>query len=199
MTERTRRLRAESLSAEPSLSSERAMLLTEFYRDNEGRHPVPILRALAFRHLCEHKAIWIGEDELIVGERGPRPKAVPTFPELTCHSLEDLKILDACDKTRYRVPAECLDDYERVVIPFWRERSLREHLFEALPEQWHRLYEAGVFTEFMEQRAPGHAVLDDKIYRRGLQELKGEIAVTLAGLDDLDPETPVTRDALRSK
>ncbi len=198
MTERTRRLRAESLSAEPSLSSERAMLLTEFYRANEGRHPVPILRALAFRHLCEHKTIWIGEDELIVGERGPRPKAVPTFPELTCHSLEDLRILDARDKTRYRVPAECLDDYERVVIPFWRGRSMRDHLFEALPEQWHRLYEAGVFTEFMEQRAPGHAVLDDKIYRRGLNEMKGEIAVTLAGLDDLDPETPDRRDALRS-
>jgi len=50
----------------------------------------------------------------------------------------------------------------------------------------------------MEQRAPGHAVLDDKIYRRGLTEMKGEIAVTLAGLDDMDPETPGRRDALRS-
>jgi len=198
MTDRTRRLRAESLSAEPSLSSERAILLTEFYRENEGRHPVPILRALAFQHLCEQKTVWIGEDELVVGERGPRPKAVPTFPELTCHSLEDLRILDAREKTRYRVPTECLDDYERVVIPFWRGRSMRDHLFAALPERWHHLYEAGVFTEFMEQRAPGHAVLDDKIYRRGLKELKGEIAVALAGLDDLDPETPGRRDSLRS-
>jgi len=174
------------------------MLLTEFYRENEDLHPVPILRALAFQHLCEHKTIWIGEEELIVGERGPSPKAVPTFPELTCHSLEDLRILDAREKTRYRVPDECLDDYEHTVIPFWTERSLRGQLFEALPEEWHGLYEAGVFTEFMEQRAPGHAVLDDKIYRRGLKEMKGEIAVTLAGLDDMDPETPGRRDALRS-
>ena len=181
MTDRTRRLREESLSAEPSLSSERAMLLTEFYRENEDLHPVPILRALAFQHLCEHKTIWIGEEELIVGERGPSPKAVPTFPELTCHSLEDLRILDAREKTRYRVPDECLDDYEHTVIPFWTERSLRGQLFEALPEEWHGLYEAGVFTEFMEQRAPGHAVLDDKIYRRGLKEMKGEIAVTPCG------------------
>ncbi len=198
MTDRTRRLREESLSADPSLSSERAMLLTEFYRENEGLHPVPILRALAFQHLCEHKTIWIGEKELIVGERGPSPKAVPTFPELTCHSLEDLRILDAREKTRYRVPDECFDDYEHTVIPYWTKRSLRGQLFEALPEEWHRLYEAGLFTEFMEQRAPGHAVLDDKIYRRGLTEMKGEIAVTLAGLDDMDPETPGRRDALRS-
>jgi formate C-acetyltransferase len=198
MTDRTRRLREESLLAEPSLSSERAMLLTEFYREHEGFHTVPILRALAFQYVCEHKTIWIGADELIVGERGPRPKAVPTFPELTCHSLEDLRILDAREKTRYRVPGECLDDYERVIIPFWTDRSLRGQLFDSLSDEWHRLYEAGVFTEFMEQRAPGHAVLDDKIYRRGLQEMKGDIAVALAGTDDRDPETPARRDTLRS-
>lgn len=198
MTDRTKRLREESLSAEPSLSSERAMLLTEFYRENEGRYPVPILRALAFQYVCEHKTIWIGADELIVGERGPRPKAVPTFPELTCHSLEDLRILDAREKTRYRVPGDCFDDYEREVIPFWSQRSLRGQLFQALPEEWHRLYAAGVFTEFMEQRAPGHAVLDDKIYRRGLRDMKGDIAVALAGMDDRDPETPARRDTLQS-
>ncbi len=198
MTDRTRRLREESLSAEPSLSSERAMLLTEFYRENEGLHPVPILRALAFQYVCEQETIWMGQDELIVGERGPRPKAVPTFPELTCHSLEDLQVLDSREKTRYRVPAGCFEDYREVVIPYWKSRSLRGQLFSALPENWHRLYEAGVFTEFMEQRAPGHAVLDDKIYRRGLREMKGDIAVALAGLDDRDPETPVRRDSLRS-
>ncbi len=198
MTDRTRRLREESLLAETSLSSERAMLLTEFYRENEGLHPVPILRALAFQHVCEHKTIWIGADELIVGERGPRPKAVPTFPELTCHSLQDLRILDAREKTRYRVPDECFDDYERVIIPFWTQRSLRGQLFDSLSDDWHRMYAAGVFTEFMEQRAPGHAVLDDKIYRRGLKEMKGDMTVALAGLDDRDPETPVRRDTLRS-
>jgi formate C-acetyltransferase len=174
------------------------MLLTEFYRENEGRYPVPILRALAFQYVCENKTIWIGTDELIVGERGPRPKAVPTFPELTCHSLEDLRILDAREKTRYRVPGDCFDDYEREVIPFWSHRSLRGQLFQALPEKWHRLYAAGVFTEFMEQRAPGHAVLDDKIYRRGLQDMKGDIAVALAGMDDRDPGTAARRDTLRS-
>ncbi len=198
MTDRTRRLRAESLSAEPSLSGERAMLLTEFYRENEGRHPIPILRALAYRQLCERRTLWIGEGELIVGERGPRPKAVPTFPELTCHSLEDLRILDAREKTRYAVPAQCFEDYERDVIPFWHGRSLRDHLFEALPAEWHRLYEAGVFTEFMEQRAPGHAVLDDKIYRRGLNATKGDIAAALVELDGHGPEATGRRNALRS-
>ena len=198
MTDRTKRMRAASLEETPTLSSERAVLITEFYQEHEGRHPTPVLRALSFAHLCEHQAIWIGEDELIVGERGPRPKAVPTFPELTCHSLEDLKILDSREKTRYRVPERCFEDYERVVIPFWKGRSLRDRLFSALPAGWHRLYEAGVFTEFMEQRAPGHAVLDGKIYRRGLRQVKGDIAVGLARLDGSDPELESKRDALRA-
>jgi formate C-acetyltransferase len=183
MNARTRRLRQESLDAVPTLSGERAALLTEFYRDNLGRWSAPVLRARAFYDLCERKTIWIGDGELIVGERGPRPKAVPTYPELTCHSLEDLAILDSRPKTSYRVPTECVELYERTVIPFWRGRSLRDRMFAMLPEEWRAAYDAGVFTEFMEQRAPGHTVLDDKIYRKGMLGFKADIARALAALD----------------
>jgi formate C-acetyltransferase len=183
MNERTTRLRRESLDAVPSLDPERALLMTAFYREHLGRHAVPILRALAFKHLCEHKTVWIGEGELIVGERGPRPKAVPTYPELTCHSVEDLRILDTRAKTRYRVPETMIEAYARDIIPYWRGRSLRDQIFAVLPREWHEAYEAGVFTEFMEQRAPGHTVLDGKIYGRGLRDFQADIAAAKAELD----------------
>jgi trans-4-hydroxy-L-proline dehydratase len=183
MNARTARLRQESLDAVPTISSERAELMTAFYRDNLGRYSAPVLRARAFLHLCERQTIWIGDGELIVGERGPRPKVVPTFPELTCHSLEDLRILDTRPKTSYRVPPECFEAYEKTIIPFWRGRSLRDRMFELLPEEWHAAYRAGVFTEFMEQRAPGHTVLDDKIYRKGMRDFQREISGALARLD----------------
>jgi formate C-acetyltransferase len=183
MNERTERLRKESLEAVPTISCERAELMTEFYRENLGRWSPPVMRARAFKLLCERKTIWIGDGELIVGERGPRPKAVPTYPELTCHSLEDLRILDSRPLTWYRVPPECLEAYEKTVIPYWRGRSLRDRMFELLPPEWHAAYRAGVFTEFMEQRAPGHTVLDDKIYRKGMFDFKAEIAQALAALD----------------
>jgi pyruvate-formate lyase len=199
MNERTRRLRQASLEAEPSLSSERAELLTDFYQAELGRHSVPVLRALAFRHLCQHKTLHLGPEELIVGERGPAPKVVPTYPELTCHSLDDLEILDSRPKTRYRVPAECREAYRARVIPYWRGRSMRDRIFAALPRDWHAAYEAGIFTEFMEQRAPGHTVLDDKIYAKGMLDFKLDIADTLAGLDLLgDPEGQDKQEALRA-
>jgi len=197
MNDRTARLRQASLDAVPTISAERALLLTEFYRDHLGRHSTPVLRALAYAHLCEHKTIWIGDEELIVGERGPAPKQVPTYPELTCHSLDDLRILDARPLTSYRVPAECLEAYERTVIPFWQGRSLRDRMFERLPEDWKQAYAVGAFTEFMEQRAPGHTVLDDKIYRRGLLDFKADIARSLAALDFVaDPEAADKREQL---
>ncbi|HKZ91899.1 MAG TPA: trans-4-hydroxy-L-proline dehydratase [Candidatus Limnocylindrales bacterium] len=177
MKERVRRLREESLAARPCISAERALLMTEVYREQSDRHPAPVLRAIAFRELCARQSIWIGPDELIVGERGPFPKATPTYPELTCHSLEDLRILDAREKVSYAVDDEVLRAYEDVVIPFWRGRSLRDRIFDQLPKDWHALYDAGLFTEFMEQRAPGHTAADGKLYRSGLCEMKARVAL----------------------
>ncbi len=197
MNERTSRLRRQSLDTRPGISPERAALITAFYQENAGRYSTPVMRAKAFLHLCQKKTIYIGEGELIVGERGPRPKCVPTFPELTCHSVEDLEILNSRPLTHYDVDADCLRIYREQVIPYWRGRSMRDRLFAALPADWHAAYGAGLFTEFMEQRAPGHTVLDDKIYRKGMLDIKKDIAVALAQLDFLnDPQALDKREAL---
>lgn len=198
MTGRTKRLRQESLSAEPAISAERALLLTEFYRENEGRWSIPVMRAKSFHYLCEKKSIYLGEGELIVGERGPAPKLVPTYPELTCHTLDDLRILNSRDKTSYRVDEACLKSYGDTVLPYWGSRSLRDRIFEALPAEWHQAYQVGIFTEFMEQRAPGHTVLDDKIYRKGLLDFKKDITQSIAALDfTSDPEAYNKREELK--
>ena len=157
------------------------------------------MRARSFHYLCQHKTIYLGECELIVGERGPQPKMVPTYPELTCHSLEDLRILNSRPKTSYAVPEECLNVYEEKIIPYWRGRSMRDKLFAALSTEWKEAYDAGLFTEFMEQRAPGHTVLDDKIYGKGLLDFKREIAAATAALDFLgDPQAYARREQLRA-
>jgi len=197
MSERTTRLRQTSLAAQPKISHERAFLLTEFYRTCEGKYSIPVMRARSFLHLCERKTIYLGDDELIVGERGPEPKAVPTYPELTCHSVEDLRILNSRPKTNYIVADETLEIYAKRIIPYWQGRSMRDKIFAAMSEPWIEAYEAGVFTEFMEQRAPGHTVLDDKIYRRGLRNFKHEIATAIAALDFVhDAEAYARREQL---
>jgi formate C-acetyltransferase len=199
MNERVKRLRHLSFETAPSFSAERAVLVTEFYRENAGRYSVPVLRALNFKNLCEKKTIYIGEDELIVGERGPAPKAVSTFPELTCHSVEDLEVLHTRPMQRYLVDPKDVELYRNVVIPYWKGRSMRDRAFAEIPQGWKDLYEAGLFTEFMEQRAPGHTSLDGTIYRKGMLDFKKEIAETRAALDFLnDPEATEKDEELKA-
>jgi len=184
MNERIRRLLRESMDAVPQVSAERAKLLTQFYSEPEAQgHSVPVTRALAFAYLLKHKSISIGDDELIVGERGPAPKATPTYPELCSHSEDDLRLLDGRLRTPFTVSDDAMNVLTSEVIPFWRGRSMREKVFAAMTPEWHRAFDAGVFTEFMEQRSPGHAVLDDKIYHHGLFDLINKIDDVLAHID----------------
>jgi len=198
MNERIKRLREESYETPVTLDYERAEIITDFYRENIGKYSVPVMRALAFKELCAKKTIYIGKDELIVGERGPKPKCVSTYPELTCHSLEDLEILDTREKNPYKVSEECKRVYKEKVIPFWKGRSMRERIFEQLDDEWKDAYAAGIFTEFMEQRAPGHTTLDGKFYKKGLEDFKKEIDESIASLDFLnDPEATKKREQLK--
>ncbi|MDY4551928.1 MAG: trans-4-hydroxy-L-proline dehydratase [Parabacteroides sp.] len=198
MNDRIKRLRKESFEAEPSLSIERALIETAFYKENYGKYPIPVLRAMNFYEICKKKTIYIGEGELIVGERGPKPKAVPTFPELTCHSVEDLHVLNTRELQRYTISQEDIDTYEREVIPYWKGRTQRERIFGHVPHEWRAAYEAGLFTEFMEQRAPGHTAMDGKMYKTGLLDVKARIEGELAKLDFLnDPEATDKQEELQ--
>ncbi|MBT8383630.1 MAG: glycyl radical protein [Ignavibacteria bacterium] len=184
MNERIKKLREKSLNTEETISIERARMLTEFYSSGEAEKlSVPVSRAKAFQYILEHKELYIGEDELIVGERGPSPKATPTFPELCTHSLEDFDILHKREKISFKVDEETKSYQSENVIPFWSGRSIRDRILNEMDENWKDAYSAGIFTEFMEQRAPGHTVLDDKIYRMGFKDFKENIKNSIETLD----------------
>jgi formate C-acetyltransferase len=199
MNPRIQRLRKLSVETEPSITIERALHQTAFYKENNGKYSVPMMRALQFLDHCSKKEIYIGDDELIVGERGPKPKAVPTFPELNCHSVEDFQVLSSRDQQHYLVDPEDIGIYEKEVIPYWKGRTMRERIFSHVPEEWRQAYEAGVFTEFMEQRAPGHTVLDGKIYVKGMLDFKNDIKAHLDSLDYMnDPEATDKAEQLKA-
>lgn len=200
MTERIRKLREQSLNAENRISAERALLITEFYQSGMAdAEPVPVQRALAFKYLLEHKYICVNEGELIVGERGPAPKATPTYPEICIHSLQDLEILNDRPKVSFKSDETTRAAYRDIIIPYWKGKSNRDRIFQNLPQEWKEAYTAGVFTEFQEQRAPGHTALGIKMFRTGLLDLKEEIAESLAKTDLVnDPEGVDKRDELRA-
>src|SRR4030042_4903745 len=119
MNKRVEKLRQESLDTQPYISIERASLVTEAYKRYEGTVSVPVLRALVFRHLLENKSISIAEGELIVGERGEHPQATPTFPELCCHSIEDLELINNRKKISFTINQEVKEIQKENIIPYW--------------------------------------------------------------------------------
>lgn len=184
MNNRIKKLRSQSQSAKPKLSIERAKLLTEFYKSGKADQvSIPVARAMAFDYILQNKKLCLNEGELIVGERGPLPKATPTYPEICTHTLQDLDILDSREKIPFKVEKNTYKVHQNEIMPFWKERSLRARIFSELDEEWKKAYEAGVFTEFQEQRAPGHTVLDDKIYKKGMKDFIGDIESSIDSLD----------------
>ncbi len=184
MNDRIAKLREQSLNAKSSLSHERAVLITEFHKIGISNNvSIPVGRALAFKYILSKKELCINEGELIIGERGPQPKATPTYPEICAHSLEDLEILDNREKISFKIQNETKEIYKESIIPFWKGRSIRDRIFDAVDEDWKLAYQAGVFTEFMEQRAPGHTVADNKIFKKGFVDFKAQINKSLEELD----------------
>lgn len=188
MNERIKKLRKQSLETEACIDMERAKYFTQTYREKEGRVSVPELRALGLKNYFEHKTLYIGEGELIVGEKGCGPQASPTFPDLCCHTLNDLQVMNDRERISFHVTDEDME-FQKKIIPFWEERSMRHKILDHMTPEWKDCYEAGIFTEFMEQRGPGHTVGSENIYRKGFLEHKKDIARCLEELDYVnDPE-----------
>lgn len=194
MNERIKRLREETLSIHPHISFERAKLLTQFYKSGTADSvSVPVARALAFKYLLENKKLCVNDVELIVGERGPSPHATPTYPEICTHSEKDLDILHNRDKISFYVDNEEKEIHLNEIKPFWEKRSIRDRIFREVDSEWKNAYQAGVFTEFMEQRAPGHTVLDDKIYKKGFKDFINDIDNEISNLDFLNDNKAVEK------
>ena len=200
MTPRIQQLRDESLNATYTISAERALLLTEFYKSNQALgDSIAVQRAKAFQHILNNKFICINSGELIVGERGPAPKATPTYPEITIHSLEDLDILNTREKVWFRVDKATRDAFEQTIIPFWKGHSNRDRMMRNMTPLWLDTYQAGIFTEFMEQRAPGHTVAGDKIYKKGMLDIIEDIQTSRNTLNFItDPAAFDKKEELRA-
>jgi len=185
-TNRTKKLREESINLQPRMSMERAELETKFYVENSIRYEMPVLRAMNFKNYCENRILYLGENELIVGEKSIAPQVSPTYPELCCHTMNDLDILDERENINFRVSEEDKIKHRDYIMPYWKGKSTRDKILNNMTEEWKNCYEAAVFTEFMEQRAPGHTVADDKFYKKGFEDFKLDLEKEIENLSALD-------------
>lgn len=198
MNARVQALRELSVTTQPHIDLERAKSETETYKQYEGQLSIPELRGQVLYDYFATKTLYIGDGELIVGEKGDSPHAAPTFPELCCHTVEDMHVMNDRELISFKVKEEDYAYQEEVIIPYWDKRSTRSKILANMTKEWRDCYEAGIFTEFMEQRGPGHTVGSVKIYEKGFLDYKADIQKSLDALDfHNDPEAFNKRNQLR--
>lgn len=198
MNERVQALRELSVTTQPHIDMERAKSETATYKKCEGQLSVPELRAQVLYDYFATKTLYIGDGELIVGEKGDSPHGAPTFPELCCHTLEDMHVMNDRELISFSVKEEDYGYQEKEIIPFWEKRSTRSKILANMSDQWKDCYAAGIFTEFMEQRGPGHTVGSFKLYEKGFLDYKADIQASIDSLDYFhDTEAFEKRNQLR--
>ncbi len=183
MNERIQKLREISVTTPVHIDMERARIETEFYKENDGKYSVPVMRSMVLKEYFSRKTLYLGEGELIVGEKGKDPQASPTFPELCCHSEEDMVVMSERDLVSFHTTEEDRKIQKEEIIPFWKNRNMRVKLLDAMTPEWNDCYAAGMFTEFMEQRGPGHTCGGEQIFTTGYLDYKAKIKKTMDELD----------------
>lgn len=199
MNERIQRLREQSVTTPVHIDLERAKIETDFYKENDGKYSVSVMRAMTLKEYFSKKTLYFGDDELILGEKGKNPQASPTFPELCCHSEEDMKVMSERKLVSFHTTEEDRKLQAAEIIPFWKGRTIREKLLSRMTPEWHDCYEAGIFTEFMEQRGPGHTCGGEQVFTTGYLDYKEKIKKTMDALDWMnDPEASDKMEELKA-
>jgi hypothetical protein len=199
MNDRIQKLRDISVNTPVHIDLERAKIETDFYRENDGKYSIPVMRAMVLKEYFSKKTLYFGDGELIVGEKGKDPQASPTFPELCCHSEEDMIVMSDRKLVSFHTTVEDRELQKKEIIPFWEGRTIREKILASMKPEWHECYEAGVFTEFMEQRGPGHTCGGEQVFTTGYMDYKAKIKETMDKLDWMnDPEAYDKNEELKA-
>ena len=156
------------LDSEPTISSERAVLFTDYLKGNESES-ASIRMAKAFAHVLKNMTIRIEPDELIVGNMGPTPRSCQIFPEYSWTWIEEE--LDRLEKRRtekFRI-GESDKENLRKAFSYWKGKSTAEIAQEAMPEESVRASKSGLFTIGAPGTGIGHVIVDyEKVLKEGL-------------------------------
>ena len=134
LPERLSRMRQRYFTIKPSLSIHRAVAHTRVAREHWGlnRH---LLKARCIYHACESVPIYIGDDELIVGLAGGRPRAGIISPDLAWRWLaKELETISSRRVDPYELSSEDKKTLEEEIFPFWRQKSVDEKVYKNLEE-----------------------------------------------------------------
>lgn len=107
---RTERIKKYILGHKPEICLERGRIYTEEYFSDPSL-PVVIRRANSFRRFLEEMTLYIGDDDLLLGNTASKPLAAPLFPEYAVDWIEqELDTFGSRESQRFVVPEGARDE-----------------------------------------------------------------------------------------
>lgn len=124
-SERIEKLISNLFEKTPEIEADRAVLLTESYRETEGQ-PIVLRRAKAFSHILENIPITIREKELIVGSATKAPRGCQVFPEYSYEWLEgEFDTVSTRTADPFYISDETKETLKKV-YPYWKGKTTSE-------------------------------------------------------------------------
>ncbi|TFF87541.1 MAG: hypothetical protein EU549_04550, partial [Promethearchaeota archaeon] len=187
--ERISYMRDKLIKASFEICTERAKLITQFYKNTKESNP--ILRfSKAMRYILSNMTLKIWDDEFIIGNRCSKYKATPLYPEVRIDSIElDLDGYDtrAVQPLGLSIKEKTL--LKNLVIPFWKNNAetIQERFISKLSPKLKNLMEKLVYivdtelTNGIGHFFPGH----ENILTYGINGLYNKTLKKLSFLENM--------------
>ncbi len=173
MTGRIARLREQLMATQPEICPERARIFTESIKKTEGQ-PIVVRRAKGFYEVLDKMSIYLGEDELVVGNQASKPKSSPIYPE---YSIEWLKTefegkpyhFHERPGDRFYYSEETKEEILSL-LAYWEGKTVYENLRKNLPEEINEAWNAGIIDDtWVSSSGLGNLLVDfEKVLKIGL-------------------------------
>ena len=187
----------------PEIESDRAVLLTESYKESEGQ-PIIVRRAKAFSHILRNIPITIRKDELIVGSATKSPRSCQVFPEFSCDWLE--KEFDTVE-TRSADPFYISEDNKKIlrdVYKYWKGKTTSELATSYMADETIKAMEHNIFTPGnYYYNGVGHVTVKyEKVLEVGyegiIEEVKEELSKCNVADDDYAKRSHFLKSVIQS-
>lgn len=184
LTKRMNKYREDVLNAKRWVSTERAVLTTESYKEHAAK-PLPIKRALMLDNILSNMSIYIEPESIIAGNQATSNCAAPIFPEYAMDwVIDELDEFDKRDGDVFYITEEN-KEILREIAPFWEGRTIKEIALAALPEESKTFYDLGIIkAEGNITSGDAHlAVNYERIINYGLKSFEDQVNEQIEKLD----------------
>ncbi|MBU9735702.1 glycyl radical protein [Diplocloster agilis] len=144
---RVREIYDRLLDTIPTVDMDRARIVTDYYKTHESE-PVVMKRGGSMAEVFKKLPAVVRPNELIVGAEGRLQGSVQVYPEYNTFILKD-EINDLSERlkySKYTMDETDKKEFLEVIEPYWKGRTMNEHIFSLIPIESQKAANELMFT-----------------------------------------------------